>query len=208
MGGGGSAGGSGGSGPQGGSGGSDCLGNGGAPTGWEGTVPTMKNDASCLSRQLVHPDPGEEGHLFAVRLTAPVHPYHITDIQYELVGAAPDCDSSFAHRVEVFVSGDIPPPAIPSDVTTLNIPAGNDECIRIVQQTLPSPITLTTSADSLYVAVQLPHTNACLGVCGNAVQDNRDYWSNTAAAPYVWATMASLGINLHARVGANGQTIP
>lgn len=193
---GGSSSGTGGTGGQGGQGGE-------APTGWFGTTPTLNNDADCLEWMAVTPAENEAGHLYAVRLTPPSYPFEVTEVQYELFGTE-ECDSTTAHRVEVFVDTATTPPASPT-ITQLDIPAtGTTEPVRVVTAQLTSPITLQTG-EHLFVAVELVNIGgSCMAACGGATIADRDWWSNAAAAPYSWATLASFQLDAHARIGANG----
>ncbi len=193
---GGSSSGTGGTGGHGGQGGE-------APTGWFGTTPTLTNDADCLEWMAVAPAENEAGHLYAARLTPPSYPFLVTEVQYELAGGG-DCDSSFAHRVEVFVDSATTPAASPT-VTQLDIVAtSGTEPVRVVTAQLPSPITLQTG-EHLFVAVELVTVDtSCIAACGGATITDRDWWSNATAAPYSWASMASFQLDAHARIGANG----
>jgi hypothetical protein len=152
---------------------------------------------------MLAPVSGEAGHLIAARLTPPSYPYEVTEVQYELVGAAP-CDSSFGHRVEVFVGTDDAPANDPA-ATRLDVPAAvTTEPVRVVQLTLPSPITLQ-SGEHLFVAVELVHEGtSCIGMCDGAGDWTRNYWSNAQSAPYSWAALSSFQLYAHARIGANG----
>ncbi len=193
---GGSSSGSGGSGGQGGQGGE-------APTGWFGTIPTLNNNAECLEWGAISPAEGEAGHLYAARLTPPSYPFEVTEVQYELMGGG-ECDSTTAHRVEVFVDSATTPSNSPT-ITQLDISAtGTTEFVRVVTAQLPSPITLQTG-EHLFVAVELVTIEAsCIATCGGATVADRDWWSNAVAAPYSWATLASFNFDVHARIGANG----
>ncbi len=193
---GGSASGTGGDGGQGGQGGE-------APTGWFGTIPTLNNDPDCLEWGAITPAEQEAGHLYAARLTPPSYPFEVTEVQYELMGGG-NCDSTPAHRVEVFVDSATTPPASPT-ITQLDIAAtGATEPIRVVTVGLPSAITLQTG-EHLFVAVELVNVeSSCVATCGGATVADRDWWSNAVAAPYSWATLASFNFDVHARIGANG----
>jgi hypothetical protein len=178
-------------------------GQGGSVHGWAADPPVLNNDAACQWPQTLAPNPGEAGHLYAARLTPPSYPFEITEIHYELVGDDP-CDSSPAHRVEIFVDTAVAPAASPS-VTQLDIPAaGATEPVRVVKEILPSPITLQ-SGEHLFVAVELVNQgSSCLAVCEGAAAWDRDYWSNATGAPYAWQALSDYGLYIHGRIGANG----
>ncbi len=180
---------------------------GSGPSGWSDGPPALNNDADCLAWESIHPDAGEEGQLYAVRLTPPSYPYEVSGIHYELWHAPSNdypCDAQPAHRAEVFVATTDAPPASPS-VTKIDNKAVSlsGDGIRVVKSSLPSPITLKTG-EHLFVALELAGLSTCLMTCKDAKVTTRDYWSNATKAPYSWATVASFGVDAHARIGANG----
>ncbi len=183
-------------------------GQGGAgPSGWTEGPPSLNNDAECLVWSSVYPDPGEEGHLYGVRLTPPSYPFEVTEVHYELLhtpSGETACDAQPAHRVEVFVAATDIPPATPmiTQIDNAAVELSGDG-IRVVKLTLPQPVTLQTG-EHLFIAVEMPGLTACIMTCADAVVSDRDYWSNATMTPYSWATLSSYGIDVHARVGANG----
>jgi len=177
------------------------------PSGWTDGPPALNNDADCLTWSSLHPDAGEEGHYYAVRLTPPSYPYEVTGVHYELWHAPNgdySCDAQPAHKVEVFAAAATAPPASPT-VQVLQNDAVSlpNNGIRVVKTPLSSPITLKTG-EHLFVSVEMPGLSACVMTCQDAKTSDRDYWSGATAAPYKWATLSSYGINVHGRIGANG----
>jgi hypothetical protein len=189
----------GGSGGEGGAGGGVML-----TPGWFDPPPDLANDKECLVPAIIYPAPGEAGHLYAVRLTPPSYPYAVTSIQYELVGGA-GCLITSDHRVEVFVSTETVPPNAPTLVATIDIDGAAAEGASFaVESTLQDEVVLL-DGEHLFVAVELPIVEgSCIAVCKDAPVVDRDYWSNAAASPYNWATLASFGYPYHARIGVNG----
>jgi hypothetical protein len=210
-------GGNGGTGGTGGTGGAGAAGGMGGmgggpplPTGWVGDTPDLNNDAECLVWDGVSPAANENGHLYAVRLTPPSYPYTVTEVVYEMFhDGGRNCDSSRAHRVEVFVGNAATPDNNPTNPAMIDVPAVNiGNGTRVVTETLPSPLTLQMG-EHLFVGVEMIAGDVddgptCLATCGGATVTDRDWWSNAAAAPYNWATLSSFGIDNHARIGANG----
>ena len=192
-------GGSAGEGGAGGAGGGETL-----PPGWYETPPDLANDKQCDAPSYIFPGPGEAGHLYGVRLTPPSYPYAVTSVQYELAGID-DCLVTTDHHVEVFVSTNTVPPNEPTLVASLDVdgaPAQGPS--YVVEAALPDELVLV-DGEHLFVAVELPLEGAsCIAVCQDAPVEDRDYWSNAAAMPYDWATLASFGFPYHARIGANG----
>jgi hypothetical protein len=200
-----SGGGEGGSGGEGGGGGSGGEGGGGKlPPGWYETPPDLANDKECAAPSYIYPVEGEASHLYGVRLTPPSYPYAVTSIHYELLGVD-DCLVTTDHHVEVFVSTTTVPPNEPTLVASIDVdgaPAQGPS--YVVQSPLPDEVVLV-AGEHVFVAVELPLVMAsCIAVCLDAPVDDRDYWSNAAAMPYDWATLASFGYPYHARIGANG----
>jgi hypothetical protein len=207
--------GSGGAGAEGGGGapgvgGGGSAGEGGAgggltlPPGWYETPPDLANDKDCDNPSYVFPAAGEASHLYAVRLTPPSYPYAVTSVQYELAGID-ECVVTTDHHVEVFISTNTVPPNEPTLVASLDVDgAAAQTPFYVVEAPLPDEVVLV-DGEHLFVAVELPVVEgSCIAVCQDAPVDDRDYWSNAAAMPYDWATLASFRLPYHARIGANG----
>lgn len=66
--------------------------------------------------------------------------------------------------------------------------------------------------DHLFVAVELPGTYpdvACLSMCTDGLDyPDRNWWSNTTAAPYSWAQLADFGVPGNLAIIAYGETGP
>ncbi|APR88272.1 hypothetical protein A7982_13621 [Minicystis rosea] len=190
-------------------GGQQGTGGGGGGTlqsSWYEPPPAINNDPECINPTYAYPLPGNEGQLYAVRLTPPSYPYKVTDVHYELAGIG-DCDSSAPHRVEFSVGSGVAPSNTPNLVAKLDIPTGDAAAsFRVVKKNLPSPIILQ-AGEQLFVAVSLTWGTSCIAACHDAEEADRDYWSNATQAPYDWATLMSYGTDTHARIGVNGSTM-
>jgi hypothetical protein len=173
---------------------------------WYESPPDLNNDPECLYPGYVYPLPGNEGHLYAVRLTPPSYPYRVTEVHYELDGSD-SCDPSAPHRVELSVGSGVEPSNTPNLVATLQIPAGDSAAsFRVVKEQLPTPIVLQ-AGEQLFVAVSLPWETSCIAGCHGAQEADRDYWSNATQPPYDWVTLMSYGTDMHARIGVDGTAL-
>lgn len=157
--------------------------------------------AECKVPESIAPIlPDEAGHLAATTLTPPSYPFEVTAVAYDLLGtaAAGACNSTLAHRVDVFVIAGNEPPADPDDAVSMVSfdvaadPAATES--RLVEVELDESIVLE-EGQSLVVAVQMAGdaelaTSVCLQACRDTggVAD-LDWWSNAAASPYAWADM-------------------
>jgi hypothetical protein len=144
--------------------------------------------------------PNEAGHYATTRLTPPSYPFKVTRVAYALgqpAGVAQCGNQSFAHKVQIYVSGDKKPSNTPTAdgtlVDTIDVPAGSASS-HTVEVALTAPITLT-AGKSLYVAVQLVANGAqslCIGSCGaTSAIAGVDFWSNAATEPFSYQDMVS-----------------
>lgn len=165
----------------------------------------VANAASICGSPLLSPDPGEEDHWCAARLTPPVYPLVVVGIRYYAgngAAGAVTCDASLAHKVELYAETTLAPPATPIPVAIIDVPAVDpstlipDEC-RNVEVEVDPPVTLT-SGQHLFVAVQFAGTHPnvfCIQVnSSGAYEADRNYWSSAAAAPFSWVTLDSFGL--------------
>ena len=153
------------------------------------------------------PDPGEEGHLAAARLTPESYPFTVKSVRYTLLA---DEDKKWsvnlAHRVEVYVTTASAPEATPTVKETIDVPAATETVEeRTIVKDLAAPITLQTG-EHLIVAVEMAGDAAtavlCLRGCpGHGIAD-RNYWSNATQPPYDWKTLDSLGIDTNLLIQA------
>ena len=167
-----------------------------------GEVVEVRNTPEvCKAGEVVAPIlPDEAGHLAATTLTPPSYPFEVTQVAYDLLGTdAPGaCDSTLAHRVELYVIEGAAPPADPADaVSSLTIDVDADEAAveeRIVTLDLEAPIVLA-EGQVLVVAVEMVgNDELSASACVRACRDTGgiaelDWWSNAAAVPYAWADM-------------------
>jgi hypothetical protein len=157
--------------------------------------------AECKVPESISPIlPDEAGHLAATTLTPSAYPFEVTAVAYDVLGtaAAGACNSTLAHRVDVFVIAGSEPPADPDDavsVVSLDVaadPAATDS--RTVEVALDEAIVLE-DGQSLVVAVQMVGdaelaTSLCLQGCRDTGGvAGLDWWSNAALPPYAWADM-------------------
>jgi hypothetical protein len=175
-----------------------------------GPVTLTNNDASCAATA-VSPAAGEETHLAAVRLTPLSYPVEITGVDYILRGGTEngiECENGLAHGVDLFVGSDVTPAATPQVHEHWDVPAQAPTTMdRTIHLDLVKPVTLQTG-EHLFVAVKMAGAVPkvlCVGGCqGDAVEEDRNYWSNAGAPPYPWATLASFGIDINYRIDAVG----
>jgi hypothetical protein len=168
---------------------------------------TLTNAASICSPTLLIPDPGEEGHLCAARLTpGPTeYPFTVKTVRHRLghgLQKGIDCNAALEHQVHLTVSSETKPEATPASPVVLPIPAADPSTIsttegRWVMTDLAQPLTLT-SGQHLFVSIKFAGTHPkvlCVAVnTEGAYQADRNYWSGAAAAPYKWVTLESLGL--------------
>ena len=179
---------------------------------WADKPPALTVGGNCVDEGFINiATPGQEGWLFAGRLTPPSYPFQVTDIAYELYGGDLNggltCDSNLAHRVEVFVGADPTPVSSPTLAATIAVPAGAGPVLsmRIVKAKLDTPVVLK-KGESLFVAVEYvgDKPRMCMPLCKGTGDDDRNWVSGATAAPYTWATSGSFGQTENLRIGANG----
>lgn len=159
---------------------------------------------ACFMQQVIGPIlPAEASHLAAATLTPTAYPYEVTSVGYVVIGAPTDslCNSTLAHRVDVYVIDGTEPPADPAAdaVSELSIAVDADAAAtdyRLVELDLETPIVLE-DGQSLVVAVELaPDEEVATSICIESCQDTGgvaglDWWSNADEAPYAWADMVA-----------------
>jgi len=174
----------------------------------------LTNAADKCGATLLTPDPGEENHLGAGRLTPSSYPFEVTTVRYHLghgENKGIECNAGLEHKVELYVSTDTKPPATPASPLVLTVAAVDPSTIssegRKVSLDLAQPITLK-SGEHLFVAIRFAGTHPkvlCVGVNEeDPYQGDRNYWSNAAAAPYAWAQLDSFGLKGSIMVSALG----
>jgi len=178
-----------------------------------GGLSVLSNALPCGKGGAIKPDPGEEGHLAAIRLTPLKYPFTVKKVRFTLVGATtkePACDATRALRVEVWTGSQVKPDAKPTLKETLQ--AAKDTSAsgdRKVLLTLKTPVTLI-KGEHLFVAVELPgettptNKRACLLLCDGKGTADRNYWSGAKAAPYKWVTLSSFSITKDLGIEALG----
>jgi hypothetical protein len=170
---------------------------------------TLANETPCGGGTgVIRADPGEEGHLVAVRLTPETTPFTVTKVRYRLPATPAPCSPTLAHRVELYVSEEVAPPATPTPVATIDVPADPGRASApLVTHDLDAPLVLE-AGQHLFVAVSMAGTSEerlCVTGCDNLeAEADRNYWSNAAAPPYTWATLASFGMQVNAEIWALG----
>ncbi|MBC8067787.1 MAG: hypothetical protein IAG13_05580, partial [Deltaproteobacteria bacterium] len=161
--------------------------------------------SACFMQQVVGPIlPDEASHLAAATLTPTAYPYEVTSVGYVVIGAPTDslCNSTLAHRVDVYVIEGSEPPADPTAdaVSELSISVDADAAAtdyRTVLLDLETPIVLE-DGQSLVVAVELaPDDEVATSICIESCLDTGgvaglDWWSNADEAPYAWADMVAV----------------
>lgn len=166
------------------------------------TVTLTNSPNACIDTYEVHPLVGEEDNLAAVKLTPPSYPATVTAVTWSLAhgqfggSSEPFCDAALEYEVLVFKSLSPAPPASPTIIETITVPASSlpsTKAIYYYTETLSTPITLTVG-EKLYVAVRLtgdPDTDVvCISMCRNSDWRKRlNWWSYSDAAPYPWDTM-------------------
>jgi hypothetical protein len=170
--------------------------------------PLITNEYPCKgSEGTVVPAKNELGHFAAARLTPTSYPFTVATVRYELNGEASGCTNLLGHKVMVFVAETSTPPATPTGVVTIPVPAATSAGPhRVLEQALPSPITLT-SGQHLFVAVEMTGDSSgtlCLVACDGSGIADRNWWSNAVAPPYPWTTLASFGITANLKIDALG----
>ena len=165
-------------------------------------VPQLANvpAGACNASMVLAPAPTEIGQWAAARLVPPNYPFVVTEIKYVLYGSTGQagCDSTVAHRVQLYRSTSFAPPAAPTVEQEIAVPASPGAADpRLVDLTLTTPITLNTG-ESLVVQVEMAGAAGayvCLHMCKEPpTYDDRNYWSGATTAPFTWATLASLSI--------------
>jgi len=167
---------------------------------------------------LLAPDPGEEGHRAAARLTPPSYPFEVSQLRY-MVGDGPagnvECSGTLSHLVEIYVDSAAAPPESPNPAFSVTIPTGTPEMIghigRTILQEVSPPVRLEQD-EHLFVAVQLCGTHPdvlCLQVnSGDPYDSDRNYWSSAATAPYGWTELDSFGLTGDIMIDAYGEPAP
>ena len=149
------------------------------------------------------PSLGEDGHLAATRLVPATYPATVGTIRYQIV--INSVCQPFAHRVDVFKATTIAPPANPTVIASIDVPANAHGPDFKITLPLATPITLTTG-EYLFVAIEqkrMATTYTCVATCaGSSTDPDRNYWSNATTAPYPWAQMASFNIDTNFMVEA------
>lgn len=166
-----------------------------------GQFVTLRNAAPGCGDDVVAPDPGNEGHWSATRITPPSYPFDVYGVSYFLdftgLVAGGTCNSGLAHQVELFIGTAATPVATPVPIATTTITAtANTTSTRKVTWTLAAPVTLTTG-QSLFVSVQMvggSQKDLCLIKCSSTPNAaDRNWWSSATTAPFPWASLASFG---------------
>lgn len=180
-------------GATGGMGGGGVGGQGGAA----GSV-TLSNATEGCQGNPVAPLQSEIGHLAASTLSPTTYPFTVTELAYDLLGGQ-DCDSTLAHRVDVFVIDGKAPPSSPSteavSFEAIDVPANAGSSTgRTVTLPLENPIVLS-QGQSLVVAVEMAAgegtATSCIALCVDTAPTESSWWSNAAAEPYAWADMVA-----------------
>jgi len=174
----------------------------------------LRNASESCGSSLLVPDPGEEGHLAAARLTPAVYPFQVLYVRY-LIGdgeaGSVDCDSTLAHQLTLYVSSDAAPPESPNPVYSTTIPTADPSEIghegRVVKHDLTPPLILN-EGEHLFVAIELAGVHPdvmCLPVNDeDPYEGDRNYWSTAVAAPYGWVQLDSFGLVGSIMVSAYG----
>jgi hypothetical protein len=174
----------------------------------------LSNASDTCSGTMLKPDPGEEGHLCAGRLTPPGYPFEVRTIRYRL-GHGPSsgvqCNAGLEHQVQLYVESEVKPPATPAAPVVLTIPAQDPSTLsdegRTVSADLSQPLVVKTG-EHLFVAVKFAgqHPNVlCVGVnTEDPYQGDRNYWSNASAPPYSWKQLDTFGLKGTVMVTALG----
>lgn len=151
----------------------------------------LSNENPCtVDRGFSSLTTGDPGDMKIVRLTPPGYPFTVTHVRYGLEGnLAPECDNTLAHRVEVFAASGHAPESSPSIAETIDVPAVTSApSERMVLLPLATPLTLQ-GGEHLFVALEQVGNathSMCLYMCLDNVSVDRNYWSESAAAPYTW----------------------
>ena len=103
----------------------------------------------------------------------------------------------------VYVVSATTPPANPVPIETFSIPAIATPGNRGLEGFLTNT-HLVQAGEEVYVALQLPGTDACVVTCPDSPHTGRDFWSNAAAPPFNWVTFESFGVNDDLLVEARG----
>jgi len=174
------------------------------------TLVTLANETPCSDDGAVKPDPGEEGHLLAVRLTPEATPYEGRRVRYRLQPSSADgCSPGVAHRFEMYVTSELAPDATPTPVLAVDVPAAPDHTTeRLLTHELDTFVTVG-AGEHLFVAVVMAGEaggdRVCVAACDSpSAEADRNYWSGAASPPYDWATLASFGMNVNAEVFVQG----
>lgn len=165
----------------------------------------LRNSPERCGTSMLVPDPGEESHWCASRLTPPRYPFEVQRVRY-IVGHGDStgvvtCDATLSHQLQVFVVNTNTLPAEPTGVQNVTIPVGNENDFvddkRYVEHTLDTPILLQ-QGEHLVMAVQFAgvHPNVMCMPSNDidAYEGDRNYWSNAAATPFSWVQLDSFGL--------------
>ncbi len=133
---------------------------------------------------------GDPGDMKVVRLTPSSFPFTVTHVRYAIEGSlAIECDNTLAHRVEVFATSGHAPESSPTIAETIVVPAVTSApSERIMVLPLVTPLELQ-GGEHLYVAVEQAGNathSMCMYTCLENPTADRNYWSESAAAPYTW----------------------
>lgn len=166
---------------------------------------------------LLAPDPGEEGHWAAARLTPPSYPFDVSIVSYTVGDGAAgnvNCSGTLSHQLQLYAESSVAPPATPAPDFSVTVPAATPDQIghmgRTVTQTVDPPLRLA-QGEHLFVAIQLGGTHPevlCLQVNDVGPADgNRNYWSGAVAPPFSWVQLDSFGLDGSLLISAFGQVV-
>jgi hypothetical protein len=155
---------------------------------------------SCAKVAAVMADPTDPPFLLAARSTPPTYPFTVVGLRYFLAAptsAMSSCDDGLAHEVVLFVGTATTPPASPTIVETLQVPAATatPDGRRVVLE-LTTPLTLK-SGEQLYVAQKVVYDAAkgksiCPQLCSDTAKGEASFTNDTSAtAPYTWTSFAA-----------------
>jgi len=177
---------------------------------WYTATNIRGNQCSREMTGTLQADTGESGQLAAARITPPVTPFRVYDIQYALIHGffgnnGSDCDAGMAHRVEVYVGNESIPDDDPMRVATFHVDAGDFDPDAVVfwpghddygvytwRHRMPQGVTLA-AGEYLFVAVEMVgergEVQMCAQWCVDRHASGANTWSFATDPPYAWENL-------------------
>ena len=169
---------------------------------------TLEVAPECETGKSVWVPTGGKKAVAAAVLTPPSYPFVAKTVRYRITNGIKQvnpstvfCTSNYAHRLHVYVTDDVSPPAEPANalyipVDAVSMPGEEPTDITV---TLPQELTLE-EGQRIVVGVELVSfkesgtaiTAVCLLACSQGTSEPESFWSDAVNPPFSWGPVTNV----------------